>query len=130
VHPLPKPTRERELGDTQPYPQFTDKEAATPGDSGAAVTSEETSPDMSDDTSADTQPYPRLREEAAPLDSAEETDDVPDPAHDADVAEESEAPPARRQPYITETTAPPSGRMRSTPLPPEDGSSAPASEKE
>ncbi|GAA4560672.1 hypothetical protein GCM10023193_21330 [Planotetraspora kaengkrachanensis] len=65
----------------------------------------------------DTQPLLRL------------TDD-PDPAHTADLADPEENSAPRRQPYGTEPgsgentvpLAPPSGRMRSTPLPPDEES--------
>ncbi|WP_214413795.1 DUF2637 domain-containing protein [Sphaerisporangium fuscum] len=99
VHPLPKPVAERELGDTQPYPHITDEMAAE------------------EPTAADTQPYPHLRDEAAPLPS-EAPADVPDPAHGAGEAEEEES--RGHGPYGAEPTAPPSLRVRSTPLPPED----------
>ncbi|MCW2882209.1 MAG: hypothetical protein JWQ95_6309 [Sphaerisporangium sp.] len=111
VHPLPKPTRDPQPGDTQPYPQITDHK------------SEQPATDVSDDSKpADTQPYPHLREDAAPLPpgTPQDVDEGPDPAHDAQNADEDEAPRARRQPYTADTTAPPSGRMRSTPLPPEE----------
>ncbi|WP_424529015.1 DUF2637 domain-containing protein [Sphaerisporangium viridialbum] len=114
VHPLPKPARNREPGDTQPYPQITDEPAERPAT--------EVSEGADEAPAADTQPYPHLREEAAPLPSGaqHETDAGPDPAHDADSADEEESPRARRQPYASEPAAPPSGRMRSTPLPPEE----------
>ncbi|MET8161809.1 DUF2637 domain-containing protein [Sphaerisporangium sp. NPDC005289] len=50
-----------------------------------------------------------------------EADAAPDPAHDgADSADEDEALQSGRPPYTPQTAAPPSGRMRSTPLPPEE----------
>jgi hypothetical protein len=144
VHPLPKATRNPAPGDTQPYPQITDRtpertaaetadadpEDAGPGDADPkeagpgdadpedAGSGDAGAPDESE--GPDTKPYPHLREDAPPLPSGTPQDEVPDPAHDTGSADEHEAPRARRQPYTGETTAPPSGRMRSTPLPPEE----------
>ncbi|MEU8265571.1 DUF2637 domain-containing protein [Sphaerisporangium sp. NPDC049002] len=114
VHPLPKPTRDREPGDTQPYPQITDEPAERPAT--------EVSDGAEDSPAANTQPYPHLREDAAPMPSEarQEAGAGPDPAHDAGCADEEEAPRARRQPYGEAPAAPPSVRMRSTPLPPEE----------
>ncbi|MFC4530252.1 DUF2637 domain-containing protein [Sphaerisporangium dianthi] len=148
VHPLPKPGRQREQGDTQPYPSVSDR---APEQASAGAADEAAEPD--------TQPYPHLREEASPLPSAappapressaahaasaadggpgvyeapqdaplgkhavhDAVDPGPDPAHDAGSADEEEAAShGRRQPPVSEAPAPPSGRMRSTPLPPEE----------
>ncbi|GAA4595978.1 hypothetical protein GCM10023194_66910 [Planotetraspora phitsanulokensis] len=57
-------------------------------------------------------------------------EDDPDPAHKAELADPEESSAARRQPYGAEAgggentvpLAPPSGRMRSTPLPPDEES--------
>ncbi|GAA3842856.1 hypothetical protein GCM10022226_77090 [Sphaerisporangium flaviroseum] len=152
VHPLPKSTSERGGGDTQPYPQVTDRPTGQVRHRQPAEHSSADA-DVSDDPDGpDTQPYPHLRDNATPLpsDTTETPHSVtpetvpsgtpetvpsgtpedatagtleeagPDPAHGADVADEEESPRARRQPYREPTTAPPSGRMRSTPLPPED----------
>ena len=117
VHPLPKPAREGRPGDTQPHPQITEPAAGGPGGEESGTDS----PSVTDD-GPDTQPYPHLRDEAAPLPSTarEAADASPDPAHEAGSADEEESAAARRRPFAGETTAPPSGRMRSTPLPPEE----------
>ncbi|GGK95119.1 hypothetical protein Sme01_57940 [Sphaerisporangium melleum] len=134
VHPLPaKPERGREMGDTQPYPNITGHEPEPPAD---AAPEKDSAPEK-DEEKADTQPYPHLRGEAAPLPQADarEAEDaawqggaVPDPAHQAGSAEEHETS-WRRAPSGEAETAPgeggpaappPSGRMRSTPLPPEE----------
>ncbi|GII85359.1 hypothetical protein Ssi03_33490 [Sphaerisporangium siamense] len=94
VHPLPKPS-ERDLGDTQPYPQVTDRE---PERDEAPAQDEPRAQEQEQDT----QPYPHLREEALPGTGAQD-----------------ETPEAGRRPQGG-TAAPPSGRMRSTPLPPEE----------
>ncbi|MDH2426991.1 DUF2637 domain-containing protein [Sphaerisporangium sp. TRM90804] len=93
VHPLPSRVRDPEPADAAQAPE------EPPG------------------IEVDTQPYPHLRDEVAAL-SAAELEAGPDPAHHAELADEEEAPRAGRQPYGGESAAPPSGRMRSTPLPP------------
>ncbi|MEO3808126.1 DUF2637 domain-containing protein [Sphaerisporangium sp. B11E5] len=130
VHPLPEP----EAG-TQPYPAFSGADEYDPGRYVERHDGRDAEPDASSDVApgaaaeaspevdADTQPYPNLREDAPRLVTAEQD---PDPAHGAwvaepeEIADQDETTPAQRRPYPEETTAPPSGRMRSTPLPPEE----------
>lgn len=70
-------------------------------------------PEKSPETERDTQPYPHLRTQAEPLDD-------PDPAHQTEAAdpEELAGTPAAGGPTVP--LAPPSGRMRSTPVPPKE----------
>lgn len=123
VHPLPS---SEDVG-TQPYPAFTGADEYDPGR--YVERDDERDPEPVDaapgaEVDRDTQPYPNLREEFPRLPAAGQD---PDPAHGAWVAEpeeiavQDEAGPAQRRPHpAEETAAPPSGRMRSTPLPPEE----------
>ncbi|GAA1268757.1 hypothetical protein GCM10009677_21660 [Sphaerisporangium rubeum] len=119
VHPLPS---SEDVG-TQPYPAFTGADEYDPGR--YVERDDERDPEPTPaEVDRDTQPYPNLREESPRLPA---TGQEPDPAHGAWVAEpeeiavQDEAGPAQRRPHpAEEAAAPPSGRMRSTPLPPEE----------
>jgi hypothetical protein len=133
VHPLPGAAAEPGSAGTQPYPAFTGEDEYDPGlyieRAGETVSPEDPAGAASAETDrpagmeVDTQPYPNLREDAPRLPTGEQD---PDPAHGAWVAEpeeiagQADADQALRRSYPQENTAPPSGRMRSTPLPPED----------
>ncbi|MEU9890857.1 DUF2637 domain-containing protein [Sphaerisporangium sp. NPDC051011] len=118
VHPLPKPA-ERELGDTQPYPHITDP--VSDRDEPAEAHDRADEPGEASSVNKDTQPYPHLREDVAALaetraTSAQTPSDAPQDAS----GREDEVPEGEsRRPGGGEVAAPPSGRMRSTPLPPE-----------
>ncbi|MGW4643367.1 DUF2637 domain-containing protein [Sphaerisporangium sp. NPDC004334] len=118
---------EEESADTQPYPHL--REEASPLSDRAphdVAPQEQASPQDApphDLPSHDTPPQDVASQDIAGWESGEawEGDAAPDPAHDgADSADEDEALQSGRPPYTPQTAAPPSGRMRSTPLPPEE----------
>ncbi|MFC7381927.1 DUF2637 domain-containing protein [Sphaerisporangium rhizosphaerae] len=118
---------EEESADTQPYPHL--REEASPLSDRAPhdlAPQEQASPQDApphDLPSHDTPPQDVASQDVAGWESGKawEGDAAPDPAHDgADSADEDEALQSGRPPYTPQTAAPPSGRMRSTPLPPEE----------
>jgi hypothetical protein len=92
----------------------------------------ETAADHVDVVQADLTEADVAEVEAAEVDTQplNQIKDDPDPAHRAELADPEEHSAARRQPYSAESgtgestvpLAPPSGRMRSTPLPPDEES--------
>lgn len=108
-----------------------DTDAGLPRERAEPSTAED-GPQETDDVSerdADTQPFLAVREREANVEpaeravtapeagtSVEKAGDTPDPAHGAEAAEPNEE--AKAQAYEDGVEAPPSGRMRSTPVPP------------
>ncbi|GII34646.1 hypothetical protein [Planotetraspora mira] len=110
--------------------------AALPSEQSTPVTGQEApAPTPADQVTQDIAPADLTEADAAEVEDADvdtqplhHIKDDPDPAHTAELADPEEHSATRRQPYSAETgtgegtvpLAPPSGRMRSTPIPPDE----------